>query len=847
MPQLKIFYRLVVRPLRREPLRTCLTALAVALGVGVVLAIELAGDAAAGSFRSSVETLAGDADFEVTATAGVPPAALERLASLPYALRLHPRIEDYAVLTDSGRTVPLIGVDMVGDAPEGSASVQPGSEEAGTFQRADSIWIGDELGYKAGDRVRLLINDHAGAYTVRGVLGERSGEVVVMDLAPATMALGRTGRLDRILVQTPKGKTQQEWERVVAGALPEGVTVSPAGSEDAREPPHARSLPLESPRPQLHRAGGRGLPDLQHDLGVGSAAARRDRHRARAGRDPRRACWRRSSAKRRASGLVGCAARHRSWAALMAVGAVQLVAATVESLYVSSRPAPDRAHVATCGDRRWLIGVGVAVLSALSPAWEAAQVTPVEAMARGRREHDVRMHKARDLGAGRWSWRSPRGCAARQAPVDGKPLFGYLAAVLLIAASALAIPALVAAVSSIARAACCAALFGVEALLAARSLAGSLRRTSVLVGALATAIAMMAAVGIMVGSFRETVIVWMHDRLQADLYLRPAGPSGADRFPTMSAEVADRIAALARGRRGRSLPSLSDQLPRPARDARRRRGAHHGQVRQASACSPGEDRIASSSASHKAARVIVSEPFANKHHVQAGRHGERCRSAGRHVSFRVLDVYYDYSSERGYIIMDRSTLLQVSARSGALEPGGVPRSRACRSRQGRNAGPAAGAVVGRCSSSPTDRCARRRSAIFDRTFAITYALEAVAVFVARNGDCRRAAGAGHRPPARTRAAAVSGRRARPDAAHDPVRSGAARVAGQHRRPGPRASLLSLLLIYVINKQSFGWTIQFHWPVGVLLGALSVVYWRPLARGPLPGARGDAAEPDRGGP
>ena len=42
-------------------------------------------------------------------------------------------------------------------------------------------------------------------------------------------------------------------------------------------------------------------------------------------------------------------------------------------------------------------------------------------------------------------------------------------------------------------------------------------------------------------------------------------------------------------------------------------------------------------------------------------------------------------------------------------------------------------------------------------------------------------------------------------------------------------LLSLLLIYVINKQSFGWTIQFHWPVAVLLGALSVVYLATLAR------------------
>jgi putative ABC transport system permease protein len=47
-------------------------------------------------------------------------------------------------------------------------------------------------------------------------------------------------------------------------------------------------------------------------------------------------------------------------------------------------------------------------------------------------------------------------------------------------------------------------------------------------------------------------------------------------------------------------------------------------------------------------------------------------------------------------------------------------------------------------------------------------------------------------------------------------------------------LLSLLLIYVINRQSFGWTIQFHWPVGVLLGALTAVYAATLLASIQPG-------------
>ena len=70
------------------------------------------------------------------------------------------------------------------------------------------------------------------------------------------------------------------------------------------------------------------------------------------------------------------------------------------------------------------------------------------------------------------------------APIGGKPIFGYLATLLVVAAGLFAIPAFVDA-SIRATSKLLQKLFGVEALLASRSLAGSLRRTSVLVGALA--------------------------------------------------------------------------------------------------------------------------------------------------------------------------------------------------------------------------------------------------------------------------------------------------------------------------------------------------------------------------
>src|SRR5258708_14623759 len=131
MPFFILFYRLMVRPLLREPVRTSLTILAIALGVAVVLAIDLAGGAATGSFRSSMEPLAGDNDLEVLASGGVPESLVGTLATLPYSIRVSPRTEDYTVIAETKRPLPLVGLDLVA---EGSAYAQKDSENGGVSE-----------------------------------------------------------------------------------------------------------------------------------------------------------------------------------------------------------------------------------------------------------------------------------------------------------------------------------------------------------------------------------------------------------------------------------------------------------------------------------------------------------------------------------------------------------------------------------------------------------------------------------------------------------------------------------------------------------------------------------------
>src|SRR5271170_7779383 len=151
MPRAILFYRLIVRPMFREPLRTALTVLAVALGVAVVLAIDLAGNAAAGSFRSSVETLMGDSDLEVTSTGGVPDSVVGTLATLPYAIRVRPRIQDFATVVATGQTVPLIGIDLIGEsADQQIVTVSNGDEALKNPGDLEGVWLGTSLNIRAG-------------------------------------------------------------------------------------------------------------------------------------------------------------------------------------------------------------------------------------------------------------------------------------------------------------------------------------------------------------------------------------------------------------------------------------------------------------------------------------------------------------------------------------------------------------------------------------------------------------------------------------------------------------------------------------------------------------------------
>ena len=821
-----LFVRLILRPLFREPVRAALTVFAVALGVGLVVAIDLAAQAAAGSFHSSLESLTGKSDLLITATGGLDEAWLGRLVQLPYAFDFTPRIEDFASIGGKGEALPFLGLDLIGHRGEGAfeGSID---DSAHRLNMGDPVWVGRRLSLHRGDRVNLLINDAIHSFTVAGVLRKQPGEIgeenaIVADIGLAQKVTGKIGKLDSIDVRVPSSHAVEFWRQLLVKTLPVSAAVEPQGAHTGENRKMLAAFRWNL-RVLSYIALIVGAFLIYNTISVSVVRRRSEIGLVRAVGGTRGLI----AAGFLGESLVFAVAGSGLGLLLgriMAVGAVRLVGNTVQSLYVSSQPSAveltAEAIVTGVG-----LGLAVSILAALAPALEASRIAPVEAMARGRKEYDSTVRSRRAAGLATLAFVAAA-ALTQLPPVNGQPLFAYLSVALSILATAAAIPSVIVLLARVTQKTV-EQLLGVEALLAVRSLRASLGRTSVLTAALSTAIAMTVSVSIMVGSFRETVRVWMGGELKADFYLRPAGPSAADRHPTLSPELPEKIKhipGVSAVDRLRAYQIYYDGLPATLAATEMSNPQSAAGIRFL----PAEDRKAILAKLPTGDYAVVSEPFANKHNVQPGSTLHIPLAGAVHL-FQVLGIYYDYSTS-GFIDIDRNVLLKYL-------PDPSPSSLAVYVKAAADRAETRKAIGQAISGHPvmvfTNSDLRRGAiAVFDRTFSITYALEAVAVVVAIMGI----AGA-------LLAMAIDRRREFAlfrflGAAQPQVRRIILCEAGLLGLLASGIGLglgtaLSLILIFVINKQSFGWTIQFHWPIALLLTALTGVYLATVLAGLYP--------------
>ncbi len=215
-----------------------------------------------------------------------------------------------------------------------------------------------------------------------------------MDIATAERALHRDGRVDRVLLTVPASPPLEQWEQRIRSALPAGVVLQRASSQ-TDENRKMLSAFRWNLRILSYVALVVGAFLIFNTISVSVVRRRPEIGIVRALGASRGSVLMAFLGEAACFGVVGGLAGI-VLGRLMAIGAVRLLATTVDNLYVSSTPAPIALtpSIVLLG---LLVGIGVSLASAASPAREASLVSPVEAMARGEREYAARVHKIRDL------------------------------------------------------------------------------------------------------------------------------------------------------------------------------------------------------------------------------------------------------------------------------------------------------------------------------------------------------------------------------------------------------------------------------------------------------------------
>jgi putative ABC transport system permease protein len=805
-----ILRALILRPLLREKTRTALTILGIAVGVAVVVAIQLANQSALRAFRESVDAIAGRANYQLVGDTGMlDERVLLQLQPLwSEGVRFAPVIDVDGMLAE--RPIRLLAVDLFSDLHFREYKYARISGEQFALFRPDAIVLpapyARERKLALGSSVVMNVGGHRRTLAVRGILEAQgpatafNGNIVICDIATAQRNFGMLGQLSRVDLIVPD-------ERLVSRIpVPEGARLERPSRRNERVEKMLRAF-----RVNLFALAGVallvGMFLVYNTVLISILRRRKDVGILKTVGTAPRQIFGAFLAEGLVFGVAGSVLGIGLGLAL-ASGILRAVGRTINALYVSTRP---EAVELTPG----VIAIGVAVgtilslLSALQPSLEAARVRPNAMIGAGLQQ---RVAHPRLLALIAVLLFIAGALMSQLPPVGGIAVAGYVAVLLVVAGFSLLAPAIVRATSR---------LFspllershGIVGRLAAASLPASLRRTSVASAALSVATGMMVAVALMVGSFRETVRIWVDQTVSSDLWLRPAkGLSNADVAvftPAVAEELeklpfireidrargkdivyADTIIAVGSGEfdvagaRG-DLPMVAPRSARNALlEARRRNG------------------------------VVVSESFSIKFDKGVG---DVVSLANR--DFPITGVYRDYSNDRGVVIMDRALYVRTFRDEAIntivvyLKPGVT--MDAARRELERTIGPKYNAFV-----VTNGEIKSEVMRIFDQTFMITYALLAVAIVVAVLGIVNTLSALileRTRELALLRVGGLSARELTTMIVLESSLLGVASTAAGL----VMGYALSWILIYVINKQSFGWTIDFHTPAALVAASLAV--------------------------
>ena len=834
----------------RHPLQLLLAILGVALGVAMLVSIDLAAASTHRAFALSMQALTGRYTHHVTGgPAGLPESWYARLRVEEGLRKIAPALEGY--VTTQASTLRLVGFDPFAERNLQSRFVQAakGNDAMRLLTEPNAVMLsaatGRRLGIRPGDSLEVRV---AGVPKELDVVAYVEGTgppdpalegLLLADIATAQELLGRVGFLDRIdliLGDDPA------LEPRIRSLLPPGAELeSAAGRNTATQHMTAAfELNLRAMSLLALLVG----TFLIYNTMAFSVLQRREllaslRILGATRGQLLREILTEAAALGLAGGILGLAL-----GLLAARGLLNMVTRTINDLYfvlTVTEFLPDPAILL----RGLALGVAAALLAALGPAWEASFAPPIATRARSGAESLARRALPWLALAGLVFLSLAYWLLSQDQVVDspsptGRGGFdGLVSAIagvfLLLVGYGLLTPSLLLVFAALT--VYLARWAGASLVrLAVLGVAASVSRAGVAIAALTIAVAVSIGVGVMIESFRGTVADWLDQILQADLYI--ATPSTAARnSPPLPPDLVDKlrgidgIAHFGAGRRVFIATSAGESEllaldpPYPAEPGYRFKHA---------------DGPALWKAFPTQQAVFISEPYAQRHGLRAGDRLTLTTDTGP-VVLPVAGVFFDYRSDQGLIVIHRNlyerlwkdrlhTSLGLYFKPGAAMAtvrGEVERVLA---------------ETGQPMQVRSNREIRAASLeTFERTFAITQVLRLLAVGVAFVGIFSALMAFQYerrRELAVLRATGLT-----------PAQAGGL-VLLQTGFMGLTAGLLSiplglavaLALVRVINLRSFGWTMDLIVPPAQLAAAVGLALLAALLAGLYPARQAMATPP-----
>lgn len=812
----------VLGPMRHAPGRVLLAVLAIALGVALGLAIYLINRVAADEVSLAARSLFGIADLAVEAAGdGFDESLYPAVARLEGVAVASPVVQIEAGLAGRRGALTLLGVDAYR-----SQQLQPAFARLGTpiwrgqsvTPQSDAVLLSAaaarSLELAAGDELEVQVGMQREKFAVAAVLPDAAlhEHAAVMDIATAQWKFARLGRLSRLNLRLEPGVSAQRMRESLANMLPVNARVIEPGdaTDEALRLSRAYRSNLTALALVALFTGGFFVYSTQSLAVLGRRREFALLHALGVTRTEQLLLMLSSGA---VVGLLGAVVGILLGGVIAKLAMAVLGGDLGSGLFAGVEPVLQVRvweAVAFC-----VLGAAVAVLGTVRPALEAAQISTAAALKAG----DVTSHQLHTRG---WLIVVLFVMAAivlRMPAISGLPLPGYVSIALLIFGTVAAMPAALQVLLG---------LFvrhdgtprrqGVPGEIAIAHLRGTARYAALSVSAIVVSFSLMIAMVIMVNSFRHSLDLWTQRILPADLYLR-AGYAGDSSY--LEEDIVQSLRAVA----GVGKLEMSRMVEAELRRMNASAAAKpHTVTLIARDIDPQHaDRSlwirseAVNPVPQGAISVWVSEGVGDLLGVRAG-DGVDVLIAGKPVRASVRGLWRDYQHQMGAVIMQRSTYLKLTgdrAVNAAWLWVEADASLDAIQQQVRDRLPADAQFDMR---TPAD--IRRLSLLaFDRTFAITYALELIAILIGLFGI---SAGTSAQVLARRGEFGVLRHigLTRAQIAATLAIEGAGLGALGVLAGLLTGAVVSLILIYVVNRQSFHWSMDVFLPGG-LVGALAV--------------------------